>query len=52
MTNENREQYVRLYLDYLLDGSVSAQFEAFKKGFALVVAGIPVGISISVSLYS
>jgi len=39
VTNANREEYVRLYLNYLLDTSVTKQFDAFKRGFSLVVAG-------------
>eukprot|EP01136_Pigoraptor_vietnamica_P043660 Opistho-1_new@19362 len=38
VTNENREEYVRLYADWVLNKSVRQQFDAFKKGFDLVTA--------------
>jgi len=38
VTNANRGEYVRRYVNYLLVESVTAQFEAFKKGFSTVVA--------------
>lgn len=37
VTNENKEEYVRLYVDYVLNKACSSQFEAFKKGFLKVV---------------
>ena len=36
VTNANREEYVSLYIRYLLDTSVSRQFEPFKRGFYTV----------------
>ncbi|KAG9666169.1 HECT-domain-containing protein, partial [Aureobasidium melanogenum] len=39
VTNENRREYVDLYVRYLLDQSVSRQFEPFKRGFFTVCAG-------------
>lgn len=33
MTNDNREQYVKLYADYRLHGAVKLQAEAFERGF-------------------
>lgn len=39
VTNGNRREYVDLYVRYLLDTSVSRQFEPFKRGFFTVCAG-------------
>lgn len=39
VTNANRREYVDLYVRYLLDTSVSRQFEPFKRGFFKVTAG-------------
>lgn len=39
VTNENRQEYVDLYVRYLLDVSVARQFEPFKRGFFTVCAG-------------
>lgn len=39
VTNSNRSEYVDLYVKYLLDTSVSRQFEPFKRGFFTVCAG-------------
>ncbi|KAI1341934.1 HECT-domain-containing protein [Xylariaceae sp. FL0016] len=39
VTNYNRKEYVDLYVRYLLDISVSRQFEPFKRGFFTVCAG-------------
>ncbi|KAI0831581.1 hypothetical protein F5Y06DRAFT_281363 [Hypoxylon sp. FL0890] len=39
VTNFNRREYVDLYVRYLLDTSVSRQFEPFKRGFFTVCAG-------------
>ena len=39
LTNENRAEYVELYVDYYLNKSVERQFDAFKRGFDLVVNG-------------
>ena len=36
VTNENREEYVALYVDYLLNTSVVNQFQAFHRGFGRV----------------
>jgi ubiquitin-protein ligase E3 A len=38
LTNDNREEYVQLYVKYLLEDSISTQFAAFKSGFELVCA--------------
>ncbi|KAK5161629.1 hypothetical protein LTR04_004001 [Oleoguttula sp. CCFEE 6159] len=39
VTNENRHEFVELYVRYLLDTSVVRQFEPFKRGFFTVCAG-------------
>ncbi|PGH19174.1 hypothetical protein AJ80_04143 [Polytolypa hystricis UAMH7299] len=39
VTNENRREYVDLYVKYILDKSVSRQFEPFKRGFFTVCGG-------------
>lgn len=39
VTNANREEYVDLYIRYLLEGSVARQFEPFKRGFYTVCGG-------------
>ena len=40
VTNENREEYARLYADHLLVTSVEEQFGAFMKGFLLLCDGM------------
>lgn len=39
VTNENRERFVQLYVDYKLSKSVEKQFTAFCRGFHLVCGG-------------
>lgn len=39
VTNRNRAEFVNLYVKYLLDTSVSRQFEPFKRGFFSVCGG-------------
>ncbi|GAA6035922.1 hypothetical protein JCM8097_005167 [Rhodosporidiobolus ruineniae] len=39
VTGENREEYVRLLVDFHLSTSISSQFEAFASGFHEVCAG-------------
>ena len=39
VTNSNRREFVDLYLQYLLDGSVTRQYEPFKRGFFTVCGG-------------
>ncbi|PRP86145.1 ubiquitin-protein ligase E3A [Planoprotostelium fungivorum] len=34
VTNENREEYVRLYMEYLTETSVKQQYDRFYKGFS------------------
>ena len=38
MTNENREEFVQLYLDHILNSSVLDRFRAFYLGFHSVCA--------------
>ena len=35
----NRQEYVDLYIDYILNSSVQTQFESFHKGFQRVCGG-------------
>ncbi len=37
VTRANREEFVKLYVDYVLNKSCEAPFETFKKGFLRVV---------------
>ncbi|KAK5133595.1 hypothetical protein LTR08_007543 [Meristemomyces frigidus] len=39
VTNANRQEFVDAYIRYLLDTSVTRQFEPFKRGFFTVCAG-------------
>jgi len=39
VTNENRNEFVDLYVDWLVNTSVETQFFCFKKGFEKVVSG-------------
>ncbi|KAI9692622.1 MAG: putative E3 ubiquitin-protein ligase [Bogoriella megaspora] len=39
VTNSNRQEFVDLYVRYLLDTAVSRQFEPFKRGFFTVCGG-------------
>lgn len=39
VTKENREEYVELYTDYLLNKSVQRSFDAFHKGFRTTGGG-------------
>lgn len=39
VTNENRKEFVDLYLKHILDTSVARQFEPFKRGFYIVCGG-------------
>jgi E3 ubiquitin-protein ligase HECTD2 len=38
LTNENRKEYVNLYIDFLLNKSIYKQFKAFYEGFHTVCA--------------
>jgi len=39
VTNSNRREFVDLYIQYLLDSSVTRQYEPFKRGFFTVCGG-------------
>jgi E3 ubiquitin-protein ligase HECTD2 len=39
VTNSNRREFVEMYIHYLLDTSVSRQYEPFKRGFFTVCGG-------------
>ncbi|XP_061593598.1 ubiquitin-protein ligase E3A-like [Cololabis saira] len=41
ITKENRQEFVDLYVDYILNKSVDRQFGAFKKGFLMVTSESP-----------
>ncbi|XP_024134815.1 ubiquitin-protein ligase E3A [Oryzias melastigma] len=41
VTKENRQEFVDLYADYILNTSVESQFKAFKKGFLMVTSESP-----------
>nr|XP_019937001.1 PREDICTED: ubiquitin-protein ligase E3A-like [Paralichthys olivaceus] len=41
VTKENRQEFVDLYTDYILNESVERQFRAFKKGFQMVTNESP-----------
>ncbi|KAI9144347.1 hypothetical protein BKA69DRAFT_1057056 [Paraphysoderma sedebokerense] len=40
VTNENRQEYVRLYIDHIVNESVKRQFIALKRGFYKVCGGV------------
>ncbi|XP_074650630.1 ubiquitin-protein ligase E3A-like [Tubulanus polymorphus] len=42
VTNENRQEFVDLYADFLLNKSIERQFGAFKRGFAMVTDESPI----------
>ncbi|KXS17549.1 HECT-domain-containing protein [Gonapodya prolifera JEL478] len=41
VTSENKEEYVRLYVDWIFNRSVHTQFESFRAGFDTVCKGSP-----------
>ncbi|KAJ0032142.1 hypothetical protein NQD34_002223 [Periophthalmus magnuspinnatus] len=41
VTKENRQEFVEMYADYILNKSVECQFKAFKKGFLMVTNESP-----------
>ncbi|XP_057696873.1 ubiquitin-protein ligase E3A [Corythoichthys intestinalis] len=41
VSKENRQEFVDLYADYILNTSVGRQFRAFKKGFLMVTSESP-----------
>lgn len=54
LTNQNRDEYVNLYLHYILSKSVTRQFSAFEKGFRQVCVGVVymLGVVVQCSMYS
>ncbi|CAE7738172.1 Ube3a, partial [Symbiodinium microadriaticum] len=50
VTNDSREEYVALYVDYLINKSVNTQFEAFKGGFKKVCGGAALDMFSAVDL--
>lgn len=38
-TEANREEYVGLYVDHVLNKSVEATFESFRRGFLMLAGG-------------
>ena len=44
VTSENREQYVELYTNFLLEESIASQFNAFSAGFHQVCGGPALGL--------
>ncbi|XP_054645601.1 ubiquitin-protein ligase E3A [Dunckerocampus dactyliophorus] len=41
VSKENRQEFVELYADYILNKGVERQFQAFKKGFLMVTSESP-----------
>lgn len=41
VTNDNRQEFVELYADFILNKSVERQFKAFRRGFDMVVDESP-----------
>ncbi|XP_042898021.1 ubiquitin-protein ligase E3A [Parasteatoda tepidariorum] len=44
VNQDNKEEFVRLYSDFLLNKSIAKQFQAFKKGFQMVTEDSPLRI--------
>ena len=44
VTSDNKNEYVKLYVEYVLFKSCETQFDAFKKGFLKVVSARVEGI--------
>jgi len=40
VTNDNRQEYVDLYINYVMEKSVEIQFGSFERGFRKVCGGI------------
>ena len=47
VTNENRQEYVDLYFDWLVNKSIETQFKYFKNGFFKVVTGDAIKVLIN-----
>lgn len=52
VTKENRQQFVSLYADFVLNTSVERQFGAFKRGFYHVCGGNALSVNIKKSCIS
>ncbi len=50
LTNENRREYVDLYVDFMLNKSIYNQFAAFYHGFHSVCASNAVIVYIQISI--
>jgi len=44
VTRENRKEYVRLYVEWILEGSIRKSFEEFKSGFDRVMGGSSISL--------
>uniref|UniRef100_A0A8D8TSC2 Ubiquitin-protein ligase E3A n=1 Tax=Cacopsylla melanoneura TaxID=428564 RepID=A0A8D8TSC2_9HEMI len=44
VNQENKKEFVDLYADFLLNGSVEKQFKAFRRGFQMVTDESPLGL--------
>lgn len=51
VTKANRREYVDLYVQFLLDGSVARQFDPFRRGFYTVCGGSSSGGNNALSLF-
>lgn len=49
VTNENRQAFVDLYVDYVLNKSIEKQFGAFRQGFYHVCGGNALSVSLWIS---
>lgn len=47
VTNENRQKFVELYVDFVLNHSVERQFGAFRRGFYHVCGGNALSVNIA-----
>ena len=50
VTNENRQEYVDLYISWLLEDSIKQQFDAFKSGFQTVCNSEAMKVRLAVNL--
>ena len=44
VNRSNRQEFVDLYADFLLNESIGRQFAAFRRGFAMVTDESPLGL--------
>ena len=52
VTNENRKEYVELYLDWILNAAIYDQFRAFYLGFHSVCASNALIVSMQSNLFT